>query len=237
MTTTGNKPNPLIIALDTNDLSIAEKLVQETREFCEIYKVGLELFSAHNTAALNMLRQFGAKIFLDLKLHDIPNTVEKAVRAFENFPIKFLTIHALGGEKMVQAAQKALKETQVGCTLLAVSILTSHPESELIQLGLMGSSNDCAIRLIELAFKNGAMGCVCSPRESSNLRASFGNTLTIVTPGIRPAWAAKNDQERIATPTLALNNGANYLVVGRPITQSTNPHESAKKIYEEIAHC
>jgi orotidine-5'-phosphate decarboxylase len=227
-------PSPkerLIIALDVNSIDAAKRLVQETKESCTTFKVGLELFTTCGPAALQMVRDEGASFFLDLKLHDIPNTVAGAVRQAQTMGARFLTLHALGGPLMLQAAADA---TQSPLTLLAVSVLTHHTDEELAQMGYHKSTKALVLDWLKPAYEAGVGGCVCSPEEAAAVRQTFGPDFTIVCPGIRPIDAAKNDQGRIATPFAAIQNGADYLVVGRPITQAANPALAAQQIIKEI---
>lgn len=229
-------PSPadrLIIALDFDNLNDAQKLVQATRPFCSTYKVGLELFTTAGPDALHMLQDEAASFFLDLKLHDIPNTVAGAVKRAQDYGARFLTVHALGGPVMLKAAAEAAPRS---LTVLAVSVLTHHTAAELNQMGFAKSPRELVIDWLTPAREAGVRGCICSPEEASAVREAFGKDFTIVCPGIRPSDASLDDQNRVATPAAAIRNGADHLVIGRPITRAANPADAAKRIFEEIQY-
>jgi orotidine-5'-phosphate decarboxylase len=202
-------------------------------------KVGLSLFCAEGPAVVSALKEWGARVFLDLKLHDIPNTVAGAARAVSGLGIDLLTVHAAGGEAMVEAAVKGAEAGASGlCVrpprILAVTVLTSLDGSALERIGLVGTPEEAVVRLARLAIGAGAGGIVCSPREAKAVRAAIGTGPLIVTPGIRLSGAPMDDQARAETPSAAMGAGADVLVVGRPILQAANPISAARAILEEI---
>jgi orotidine-5'-phosphate decarboxylase len=225
----------LIVALDVPDAASAARLVGQLENTCQWYKVGLELFTAAGPAVIEPLVARGHSVFLDLKLHDIPNTVASAVRSAAALGVKMLTLHASGGPAMLSAARAALEGITDPPQLLAVTILTSMDSAQLSAVGLDRSPAAEVELLARMALAAGIHGFVCSPQEVHALRALTGPEGLLVTPGIRPAGAAHGDQKRIATPIEALRQGASYLVVGRPITQSPDPAESADAILQEMA--
>lgn len=232
--------NPVIVALDFDNLDKALGLVEKVRSKVGLFKVGLELFTKYGPDCVRQVKDCGVDVFLDLKLHDIPNTVYKASKRLCNLDVKFFTIHSTGGVEMMRAAARAVSEHEGAkkpC-ILGVSILTSINETVCRdEIGFSLSPAQmvpkCAANMIEA----GIGGIVCSPSETALVRAQTGQKLTIVTPGVRPLWAATGDQDpaRIMTPSKALAQGADYLVIGRPITAALDPLEAAEKISEEIA--
>ena len=199
------------------------------------YKVGLELFTADGPAALALLKARQKNIFLDLKLHDIPNTVARAVRAAAAHDVAMLTVHALGGEAMLKAAVEAAKTTgEKAPKIIAVTILTSHSQDDLAAIGVQRKISDQVLALAELALKCGVDGLVASVNEARLLRKNFGHDFILVVPGIRPAGAENKDQKRVATPAMAVKAGADYLVVGRPIIDAPDPFAAAKAILDEM---
>jgi orotidine-5'-phosphate decarboxylase len=229
----GNAHDHLIVALDFPSGQTALDFVDRLDNTCRWFKVGLELFLAAGGSIVETLRQRGYSVFLDLKFHDIPNTVAGAVRSVAPLGAELLTIHASGGPAMLSAAAEAAATLADPPKLLAVTVLTSLDQAQLQATGIGHSPADHALHLAEMAFSNGISGFVCSPEESSRLRAAIPESI-LVTPGIRPAGSAIGDQSRIATPASALTAGANYLVVGRPITQAVNPPEAALAILDEM---
>jgi len=205
-----------------------------------VAKVGLSLFVEHGPRAVEAFLSLGARVFLDLKLHDIPNTVEGAARAAGALGVSFLTVHASGGEAMLKAAlagarDGAAKRGHAAPRILAVTVLTSLSDAELSAVGYRDGAEASVLRLAELCVKAGVDGLVCSPREAQGLRARLGPDVFLCTPGIRPAGSAAGDQARAETPTFAAKAGANLLVVGRPIYASADPVTSAREIAAEVS--
>ena len=228
-----SRPSPLIAALDIADLTRAERLAAELAPHCAMLKLGLEFFSAHGPAGVALIRH---PIFLDLKLHDIPTTVARAVRALAPIHPDLLTLHAAGGQAMISAARTAAEQAAGARTrLLAVTVLTSLDDEQLATAGISGGATQQTLRLARLALEAGADGLVCSGHEVAMLRAEFGPDPVIVVPGIRPTGAAADDQARTVTPSQAMADGATYLVVGRPITHAASPAQSAAAILAELA--
>jgi orotidine-5'-phosphate decarboxylase len=227
--------NRLIIALDVPTAHAAAELVARLENTCCWFKVGLELFVAAGPAVLEPLVAQGHSVFLDLKLHDIPNTVAGAVRSAAALGAKMLTIHAAGGAAMLAAAHAALEGITNPPELLAVTVLTSMDASQMEATGLARSPADQVALLARMGLATGIRGFVCSPQEVATLRSLTGPDGVLVIPGIRPAGTGIGDQKRIATPAEALRQGASYLVVGRPITQADHPAAAAETILKEMA--
>ena len=201
-----------------------------------LVKVGSQLFTAEGPRVVQRLANLGFEIFLDLKFHDIPNTVAGAVRSAVQLPgIRLLTLHTLGGAAMMAAARDALPQTKKQPALLGVTILTSMDEAALAQVGVSDSPGIRALALAKLAKEIGLDGVVASPHEVQAIRAACGPRFLIVVPGVRPANSSSNDQSRVATPGEAMRAGADYLVIGRPITAAPNPRKAAAEIVQEIA--
>ena len=225
----------LIVALDVSTAAEAQKIVAAVGASASTFKVGNQLFTAEGPAVVRELVASGRKVFLDLKFHDIPNTVGAAVRSAAGLGVSMLTVHASGGAKMLRAAADAAKSAKNPPLLLAVTVLTSLGDADLQEIGVSGRAEDQVLRLAELARNNGCLGVVASPAEVKKLREMLGTGFAIVTPGVRPAGADAGDQARIATPGDAIRNGATYLVVGRPITEAKDPARAAEAILKEIA--
>jgi orotidine-5'-phosphate decarboxylase len=225
----------LIVALDFPAADPALALAAKLEDQCRWFKVGLELYIAAGPSIVETLVGRGHSVFLDLKLHDIPNTVAGAVRSAATLGASLLTIHAAGGPAMLKAAQEAAAGLAAAPQLLAVTVLTSMDRAQLGAIGISGAPAEQVALLAKLGLDAGIDGFVCSPQEVAAIRALTGAKGVLVTPGIRPAGADKGDQQRIATPTYALDQGANYLVVGRPITQAADPALAAEAILFEIA--
>jgi orotidine-5'-phosphate decarboxylase len=223
----------LIIALDVPDIKQAIELISATRDSCSTYKVGLELFVRFGLSGVERIQAQGVDVFLDLKLHDIPNTVYSALLQVLPLHPKFITVHASGGTEMLMAAKKALGQSKT--KLLAVSVLTHLSQGALRQLGVPGTPAEIAANWLKPLRGDESFGAVCSPQELSYLRQKCGAGLTLVCPGVRPKQSETNDQTRIATPREALHNGADYLVIGRPITRASNPNLAARSIIHEMA--
>jgi len=225
----------LIVALDTADLGKARAWAGAVAQHCGMLKVGLELFLAHGAAVVAMMGAT-AGIFLDLKLHDIPNTVAGAVRAVLPLRPRLLTLHAAGGAAMIAAAREAAERAgETRPRLLAVTVLTSLDQAALATIGVGGAMREQVVRLGRLALAAGADGLVCSPAEVADLRAELGRQPLLVVPGIRPAGSTRGDQARVMTPAEAMRAGADWIVVGRPITEAPNPAAAAAAIAAEIA--
>ena len=223
--------SPIILAMDTDDLDTAKKWIEITNGSVGVYKLGLEFFlkfGRDGVAAIQ--RETDCQIFLDLKLHDIPNTVGAATAQVAALKPKFLTVHASGGSAMIQAAATNAPETDI----TAVTILTSLSQDDLNEIGYEGTPQSRAIEMAKLAVKAGAKAIVCSPLEIEGIRAAIPNEISIITPGIRPKGSAgSDDQKRVLDPKSAIQAGANYLVIGRPITGASDMAAVAKAIFEE----
>jgi len=220
----------LIVALDVSTAREAGELVRLIGDNAGLYKVGLQLYTNEGPTFVREMIASGRRVFLDLKLHDIPNTVGHAVKAARDLRVDMLTVHASGGRAMLQAAA----ENAGDVSLLVVTVLTSFTESDLNEVGVPGEVASQVMRMAKLATESGIRGVVSSPREASLLRNNLGEDFLIVTPGIRPAGTDVNDQQRIATPASALAAGASHLVVGRPITHAADPARAAREIVEEM---
>jgi orotidine-5'-phosphate decarboxylase len=199
------------------------------------YKVGMQLYTAEGPAIVRDLVGSGRKVFLDLKYHDIPNTVGTAVREGAQLGVSMLTVHASGGRKMLRAAAEAAQATNPNLLVLAATVLTSLDDADLNMLGVRGGVLDQVLRLAALALSNGCQGIVASAQEASALREEFGRDFTIVTPGVRPAGSGVDDQARVVTPAEAIAAGASYIVVGRPITEAPDPAAEARAILGQLA--
>jgi orotidine-5'-phosphate decarboxylase len=225
----------LIVALDVPTLADATALVEPLAGVCRWVKVGLELFTATGPASVEQMRRLGFHVFLDLKLHDIPNTVAGAVRSAAESGAEMLTVHTLGGPAMMNAAQGAISNFPDGPLLLGVTVLTSMDATQLGAIGVSELPGMEVARLAKLAHASGLRGLVCSAEEVASVRQLLGADVVLVTPGIRPAGAEVGDQKRVATPAAALKAGADFLVIGRPITQAADPAAAAAAILEEMA--
>ena len=217
---------PIVLAVDTTDTAVAADWVRVTRKHISVVKLGLEFYLAHGARGVTQVRENAQdlKLFLDLKLHDIPNTVSGAVRSVAELQPDFLTVHASGGPKMIEAAAAALPFGAI----TAVTLLTSLSDEEIAQLGISGNSQEIVVRWAKLAVDAGAKAIVASPIEVAALRAALPKEITLITPGVRPAGSAIGDQSRIATPSQALEWGANFVVIGRPITAGDSLEEIAE---------
>ncbi len=226
---------PIIVALDYPGRAEAEALVDRLDPNRCRLKVGKELFTRTGPALVEALVERGFDVFLDLKFHDIPNTVARACEAAADLGVWMMNVHCLGGPRMLAAAGEALAAREHRPLLIGVTVLTSMGDEELAAVGLSGSPEQNVRRLAALARENGLDGVVCSAREAAVLRADLGGQFKLVTPGIRPAWAAKGDQTRITTPADAVRDGADLLVIGRPITGAPDPLEAIARIEQELA--
>ena len=230
----------IIVALDTPTLEGAEKLLSELRDVISFYKIGFEFFTAHGWKAVDLVKKSGAKVFLDLKLHDIPNTAAKTAAVICDHGVDMFNVHALGGFEMMKAVRDTVDEKTKGNkqkpVLIAVTILTSHsPETLSSELNISKSLPDQVSHLAGLARGAGLDGVVCSAEEAPVLRAEFPRPFCLVTPGIRPEGADKGDQKRIMTPPDAVRAGVDYMVIGRPITAASDPRKAALSILASIS--
>jgi orotidine-5'-phosphate decarboxylase len=230
----------IVVALDVETAAQALALVEQLRGQVGMFKIGKQLFTAAGPDIVRRVISLGEQVFLDLKFHDIPNTVASAGVEAARLGVSIFNVHALGGSAMMRATVDAMnaaaeRENLTKPLILAVTILTSHEPASLHEIGLERSIQEQVIRLAELADKSGINGVVASPLEIAPLRAAIANpNFVILTPGVRPAGAALNDQKRVMTPGEAVKAGADYLVIGRPITGAENPAAAAQKIREEI---
>ncbi|MDO8525082.1 MAG: orotidine-5'-phosphate decarboxylase [Candidatus Omnitrophota bacterium] len=232
--------NRLIIALDFDHEDKALRLVDALKGEVSLFKVGSELFTSSGPAVIKKIRDMGGEVFLDLKFHDIPNTAAKAAVAAARLGAFIFNVHALGGyEMMKKAAESAAEEAgrlnMAKPKVIAVTILTSTDEKALRKIGINDKIEKIVLKLAGMAKEAGLDGVVASPHEARLIRKKLGRDFLIVTPGIRPAWAPANDQKRIATPREAIEAGADYIVVGRPVSAAKDPLAAAKSIREEIA--
>jgi orotidine-5'-phosphate decarboxylase len=225
----------LIVALDLPGAAPALALADRLQGLCRWFKVGLELYLAEGNSVVHQLRNRGYSVFLDLKFHDIPNTVAGAVRSAAAAGAQLLTVHAAGGPAMLEAAAEAADSLPDPPQLLAVTVLTSMDQLQLSAIGIDHSPETQVLRLADAAVEAGISGFVASPVEVSPLRKRFPDA-TLVIPGIRPAGASAGDQKRVATPYAALAAGASYLVIGRPITQAPDPVAATRAILDEMRH-
>lgn len=219
---------PIAVALDAPNIATLESWARSTGPHVRVMKVGLEVFLRDGDKAVHAAREASGNraVFLDLKLHDIPNTVAGAARSVAHLRPDFLTVHALGGAAMINAAASTLPDTKI----VAVTILTSMSQQDVQDVGLQGSATELAMSLADMAVRNGARAIVCSPHEVKAIRAVVGDTITLITPGVRPAGGDLGDQQRVATPQQALADGADLLVIGRPITGAHDPGAAAADI-------
>ncbi len=224
----------IIVALDYSDAQPALELVARLEPTLCRLKVGIELFTTARSRLIEQLMQRGFDIFLDLKFHDIPNTTAQACKAAAELGVWMVNVHALGGRKMMEAAHEAMSLYTKSPKLIAVTLLTSMAQEDLADLGITAPPADMVLRLARLARDSGLDGVVCSAREAALLRQHCGSEFCLVTPGIRPADAAADDQSRIMTPCAALDQGADYLVIGRPITRAADPLLALQNIIKQI---
>jgi len=225
----------LIVALDVSSAREALGLASQLQHGVGILKVGKQLFTAEGPQVVRDLIAAGYGVFLDLKFHDIPNTVAHGVLSAAGLGVDMLTVHASGGSKMLKAAVEAARSAQKPPKILAVTVLTSMNDDDVSEVGFSGRLVDEVLRLAELALNAGCDGIVTSAREAPEVRKRLGDGFAIVTPGIRPAGEAAGDQARVVTPADAVRAGVTYLVVGRPITAAADPAAAAKRIMDEIA--
>jgi len=227
--------NPkIIVALDYPQAAPALELVQRLEPSLCRLKVGKELFTVAGPQFVEQLQKRGFDVFLDLKFHDIPNTTAQACKAAASLGVWMVNVHALGGRRMMETAREALANVSNRPKLIAVTVLTSMAQEDLHGIGITASPAEMVSRLAGLAKDSGLDGVVCSAQEATALRQQCGKDFCLVTPGIRPANAAANDQSRIMTPRAALEAGSSYLVIGRPITQAADPLAALKEISQDI---
>lgn len=223
-----------MLALDMPDADSALKILEELRGTLEWVKIGMQMYYKYGGDFVRKVESMGFKIFLDLKLYDIPNTVASAIKSLSSLPISMLTLHASGGLEMMKVAQKAVDESKPDLRLLAVTVLTSFDELGLKQTGVTLPPPQQVELLGKLAMESGIRGIVCSPLEIEALRKTIPQDAILVTPGIRPAGSDANEQKRIMTPSMAATAGSNYIVVGRPILKADSPVKAAQAIIEEL---
>ncbi len=224
----------IIVALDFSDAESAMALVAKLESKQCRLKIGKELFTRAGPALVERCASAGFDVFLDLKFHDIPNTVARACKAAADLGVWMVNVHALGGRKMLDAAMEAIEAAPNRPHLIAVTILTSMGARDIQEVGLTGAPQDNVLRLAHLSRHAGLDGVVCSPLEAEGLRRELGDEFLLVTPGVRPAGTAKGDQKRVMTPANALRSGASYLVIGRPITAADDPMSALLTIQQEI---
>lgn len=224
----------LIVALDLPSRDASLKLLDKLAPSVQWAKVGLQLFTRYGPSIVNDVASLGYHVFLDLKLHDIPNTVASAIECLGDLPIAMLTLHASGGEAMLTQAREMQKKVLPDTLLLGVTVLTSLDAKALTTLGISASPEQQVLRLAQLCENADIHGLVCSPLELKHLRETLGSSTKLVTPGIRPEGITANEQKRITTPQQAAENGASYIVVGRPITESSDPEAMAQSIQKAL---
>lgn len=234
--------NSLCLALDVDSLSEAKKIVKRLKDYVGLFKIGSQLFTKEGPKTVEAIRDLGGKVFLDLKFHDIPNTVAHSARMATQIGAYMFNVHASGGAEMIRAAVNAVEEESEKSNvprpiILAVTVLTSINDEILSkELRINYNVKSQVIHLAKLTQRAGASGVVASPKEISAIRRACGNDFVILTPGIRPSWSAsKDDQKRITTPGEAMRRGANYIVVGRPILKASDPIDAAERILSEMA--
>ena len=228
MTKTADK---IIVALDVATKEKALGLVKQLRDQISFFKIGLQLYTAEGPGIVRAVLSTRAKVWLDLKLHDIPNTVARAVESASHLGVHMLTIHLSGGSEMIRAATAARGNN---IWILGVTVLTSATDETLAEIGISGRVDDQVLRLAKLGVEAEIDGIVASPHEIKTLRAEFGDKIKIAVQGIRPTWAEPGDQKRVMTPHAALEAGADYIGIGRPITAHRNPREAVAKILDEL---
>ncbi len=233
--------NPIICAIDTPGFDSATSLTNKVHSSVGAIKLGLEFFTRHGTDGIQKLaktipevQQKALPLFLDLKFHDIPNTVAGAVRATQGINAFMMTVHAAGGTAMLKAAKEAANELKLKPMIIAVTVLTSLDQDDMSSIGITHSVSDQVRKLADLAQKSGVDGVVCSPHEIEVLRKQCGKDFKLVVPGIRPAGSTNDDQKRVMTPKEAMDAGASYLVIGRPITEAENPQAAAESILNSL---
>ncbi len=223
-----------MLALDLPDKNAALDMLGKLRGNLEWVKIGLQMYLAYGRGFVNEVASMGFKVFLDLKLYDIPNTVASAVKSLKGLPVSMLTIHTSGGREMMSAAVAAAKDTNPDMLLLGVTVLTSFDSDGLAETGVAKSPAEQVELLAKLAVDSGMRGLVCSPLEIERLRKIIPQEVKLITPGIRPAGSSTDEQKRVMTPSLAAEAGSNFIVVGRPILKAENPAAAARAIIDEL---
>ena len=219
--------NRIIVALDTDSPEVALESVRTLKDEVGMFKVGMELFPIGGAELVRRIQEYGAEVFLDLKLHDIPNTVVGAVRSAVSLGVRFVTVHASGGRLMLEAAAKAVEGSLT--TILAVTVLTSLDDADLREIGYSTGTRETVLRLARMARETGIGGLVCSAQEVADVRDVVRNGVVLVTPGVRLPEDAVGDQKRVVTPDEAVRHGSDFLVIGRPITQAADPVAAARR--------
>ena len=227
-----NAADKIIVALDVPTKEKALGLVKQLRDQISFFKIGLQLYTAEGPEIVRTVLATGARVWLDIKFHDIPNTVARAVESASHLGVHMLTIHLSGGSEMIRAAVAARANNML---LLGVTVLTSATEQTLGEVGISGTVEDQVLRLTKLGVEAGIDGVVASPHEIRKLRTEFGNKIKIAVQGIRPTWAEPGDQKRFMTPREALEASADYIGIGRPITAHQRPSEAVAKILQELS--
>lgn len=225
----------LIIALDVHTAAAARRIVAAVGDSARMYKVGMQLYTAEGPQVIRDLISSSKKVFLDLKYHDIPNTVALAVREAAALGVQMLTVHAMGGEKMLRAATQAAMDSGSDLQVVAVTVLTSLCDADLPKIGVTSSVRDAVVGLAGLAINARCHGVVASAKEARELRRQLGSNFVIVTPGVRPAGEPHADQARVVTPREAVEAGATHIVVGRPILEAADPARAARDILGEMS--
>ncbi|MFH0771144.1 MAG: orotidine-5'-phosphate decarboxylase [Candidatus Omnitrophota bacterium] len=234
-----NESKKLIVALDVPSLIEAEGLINRLIIKVKIFKIGLGLFSLYGPEAVKLVQQRGGRVFLDLKFHDIPNTVAHAVTSAMKLGVFMINVHTLGGSEMMKRVAEAVADKPLRPMVLGVTILTSMDQTAINEVGLQRNLGEEVLNLADMAKNSGLDGVVASSQETAMIRQKLGSDFIIVTPGIRPCWAMGNnndDQKRIMTPRKAVEAGADYIVVGRPIIEASDPLKAATEIIEEMGN-
>ena len=223
----------LIVALDVYTFEEMKAIVESTKAEVTVYKVGLQLLTSEGPEVIRYLKSLGKTVFLDLKLHEIANSVASAIKAAAKHGVDMVTVHASGGQKMMEAAVEAASE-YANMKVFALTVVTGLNDQDLVDIGFNRSSQDQVVRLAKLAERSGCHGVIASPQETEVLRALLAKSMLIITPGIRPQGGDLQDQHRVGTPAHAITSGASYIIVGRAIVQAEDPEQSAREINEQI---
>ncbi len=223
----------LIVALDVFTLDEMKAIVESTKSEVTTYKVGLQLLTSEGPESIRYLKSMGKTVFLDFKLHEISNSVSSAIKSAGKHGVDMVTVHASGGQKMMESAVEAASDFP-NMKVLALTVVTGLNNQDLLDIGFSLSSEDQVIRLAQLAERSGCHGVIASPQETEALRSQLADHMLIVTPGIRPEGGDIQDQYRVGTPAHAVNSGASYIIVGRPIVQAEDPEKSAREINEQV---